>query len=252
MGGSGIAITQCCELESASFEMSDTAVSRIGRTWLTGFPAIAGNAFIVENLFDHCGEVFSNGIAGFTMIRRCVFDTCEPVGKISAGAGGPLITAPALPFFAVTNTLIKKGTSHGLMFNGGNGTIIDVAINECAGDGIRADLGHGVLQLENVRTSGLANGGEGIVTNDGMFVKADAATSAATVGSNKALTGVSGTGMKVGNGVFRTWADFVSGASGRPALDELDLVTSAGVGGTFSNAAPAAAYVKGSGSRLYQ
>jgi hypothetical protein len=60
--------------------------------------------------------------------------------------------------------------------------------------------------------------------------------------------------MKVGGQAMRLWGDFVSGASGMPALNELDLIATPGVsaGGSLANAALTAAYITGTGSRLYQ
>jgi hypothetical protein len=124
-----------------------------------------------------------------------------------------------------------------------------VSITECQGDGIRAERGSGVLELNGVRTNGLANLGEGLVVKDGIQVHADAATSAIAAGANKPLTGAGGEGMKVGNRPFRTWDDYRNIV---PMLDERDLTTVAGVGGSFHNDAAADSYVIGSGSRVYE
>src|SRR3990172_8311072 len=157
--GSGIAITQFCELESATFEMSDNQVSRIGRTWHTGFTSFSGNVFLVGGLMDNCSFPATSGPLGEVTIRRMVFDTCPPVlaNDFVRGIGNDAFQEIALPAFNVRETLIKNGTGHGLVYNGSVGRVIDVDIYGCQGDGVHADFGQGLLELRNVRTTGAAN-----------------------------------------------------------------------------------------------
>ncbi len=90
----------------------------------------------------------------------------------------------------------------------------------------------------NVRTAGgAANTGNGITITDGLMCQVDAVTSGAGAGTQ--LRGTGGE-MKVGTGAVRTWANFVSGADGRPALNEYDITAAAATGAT------------GTGTRLFQ
>jgi hypothetical protein len=241
MMGEGIAVTQFCELESATFWMDSQLSSRIGRTWFTGFPSFSGNVFLVAGLMDNVEDMFSDGPLGEVTIRRMVFDTCPPVLEhaMVPGNGNEDLKQIALPVLNVRETLIKNGTSHGLVYNGSVGRLIDVDIYGCKGDGVHATFGQGVLELRNVGTSGAANGslgvGVGVRVNDGMFVKVDAATT----GSPTPLKGVEVNGnMQVGVLPNRTWANFTGVA---PINNEFDLV-----------GMNAGATAQSTGSRLYK
>jgi hypothetical protein len=169
--------------------------------------------------------------------RQVVADGCGPINaarSVFPGSGMSLVPADLL---FVEASLIRNGTSHGIQFNGGRARIFNTDIYANAGDGFRAEAGPGYAELLNVRTTGAPNGGAGVRATDGLYVKVNAATSGAAPGTQ--LSGAAGE-MIVGTGAPRTWGNFVSGADGRPPLNEFDITSAAPTGAT------------GTGTRLYQ
>lgn len=253
--GNGFCTIQLCELQVPNFSSFNMLGNRVFAAWIYGpRTRFQGPSSLQRSLLDAVPAV---NIFSFAQIhfRHVVADGC---GVINAARslfpeGGMFLVPSDLLF--VENSLIRNGTSHGLQFNGGRARIFntDIYANGIAsvpvGDGFRCEAGPGYAELFNVRTTGTPNGGAGVRVTDGLYVKVNAATSGAAAGTQ--LRGATGE-MIVGTGAPRTWADFVSGASGRPALNEFNLVAVAGVGGTFSDSGANPAYVTGTGSRLYQ
>lgn len=244
--GYGEVITQLCELDSPYIATLGTFFNRILRCWIHGDPLFWGRFVVNQGLMDGCTANPLRG-PGVPQFRRTVFDACvtlEVADQLIQVTMPPPQAPGELPttvsYFRMDNCLIRNvpgATGDGLRWHGAKGVLNRVDIYACGRDGIRCELGTGILELQNVRTSGIANGGTGLLVADGMWVKVNVATSAPAAGGNKPLSGA--TDMTVGT-TTRTWADFVSGASGRPITNEWDISAAAPTGAT------------GSGSRVYR
>jgi hypothetical protein len=247
--GCGVCAVDLCDLESPSIVCSTGSgtPNRVFASWIhTGLPYLGSNLRLQRGLISDTGGDAIFGVAP-TMpnYRRMVIDA--PAGNIEVFNHN--YESAVTPLLKMRQTLLRNGLADGFVFHGSVATMERVDIYGFAGDGISCNTGSGYLSLSNVRTTGAVNGGVGVNVQDGMVVRVDSLTSAAAPGTE--LRGTGGD-MVVGGGAARLWTDFVSGASGRPALNELDLVAVAGAGGTFSDGTPVPAYVSGTGSRLYQ
>ena len=268
IGGNGASAIQMCELESPLLHNYAIQCNRNISNWYYGAQIrIAGSWAIAQSLFD-----------APTLLQ---FSALGPVnGHIgrSAVMGGPgvricqsqfpgqaaVANAPAT-FFVMENILIANclgAAVDGLRFHGTRGIVRNADIRNNGRDGIRCETGSGLLELFRVLSTtpnGMSAVGYGIRMTDGMTCKVDTLTSAAAPGTE--LRGLAvGNNMLIGGtsvtpAVTRLWTDFVALAppSGRPQFNEYDLVALAGAGGTFTNApAAVAAYVTGTGTRLFQ
>ncbi len=233
--GPGMCIAQLCELQSPAFFGHSPAVSRIAGNWIYGTRVLMSGpvAFLRSLLQGLTNMNFRQN--DLMSIKSSVLEGCSPVkfNTVFPGSAG----YPSPSNLLVEDSLIRGGTGDGIFFSGGRAKLSGVDICGCAGDAIKASSGHGFLELLNVRTTGAANAGYGINITDGLHCRADSATSGAAAGTQ--LRGNSGE-MKVGAGAARTWADFVSGADGRPVRNEFDVTAAASTGAT------------GTGTRLYQ
>jgi hypothetical protein len=233
--GPGMCIAQLCELQNPVFFCHSPAVSRIAKNWIYGNTVLMSGPVAFLGSFLQVSSKINFRQNDLMSISGCVLDGCPPLrfNTVFPGSDG----YPSPSNLLVENSLIRGSTGDGIFFSGGRGKLSRVDICGCAGDGIKGATGHGFLELLNVRTTGADNAGYGINITDGLHCRVDSATSSATPGTQ--LRGSSGE-MKVGDGASRTWADFVSPGSGRPALNEFDLRAPAPTGAT------------GTGTRLYQ
>jgi len=215
--GNGNIAVQLSEMESPFISSVATEGARYVRSWTRGFPSFASPCtFLNKTFFDATFDsAFALSFSAAWASMRCsVFDGCDPIDPYFAIH---IIFPAAMLQFNISKTLIRNGTGDGVIFHGGNGTLENVDIYNCAGNGVTAQDGMGQLVLNNVGTSGTQNGGVGIRVNDGMQVRVDAATS----GSSTPLTGAGGD-MQVGSLAQRPWSDFVAND---PRKNEYDLTT---------------------------
>jgi hypothetical protein len=237
--GVGEIAVQMCKLQSPNVDMATRAISRLVRDWIIGTPFLGGYCTVQAGLMDACtGGIFSIAPSLPSFRVQC-FDACDPIEVLSSlpgyGAGIPTAT----PFMGFLNCIVRNtpgATGDGIRFHGSRGRFNKLDVYGCGRDGIAATLGSGVLELLSCGTTGAANTGIGVHVDDGMFVKVDAVTSAAGTPPPNGTAGQ----MKVGDGAARTWANFLSGADGRPVDNEYDITAAAATGAT------------GTGSRLYQ
>lgn len=236
--GNGLGCAQLCRLGSPAFFAISENLLRILCVWIYGRPRLGANLSIQQGLLDQTALL--NFLApGLVQLRKQVVDLCAPIDLIVGLPGLGAIAAPTT-FLSIENSLVRRtpgATGDGVRFHGVRGRLSRVDIYGCGRDGIRADSGAGFLELLNVRTTGAVNAGIGVNVTDGLQIKIDAATSGASGGTQ--LRGTGGE-MKVGTGATRTWANFVSGGDGRPALNEFDVTAAAATGAT------------GTGTRLSQ
>jgi hypothetical protein len=238
--GNGFAAVQFCELQNAVIMTQNVDNNRLARCWFYGTLRAAG-----QNTFQAC---FLDGLTsiilqtpGAYQFRQTILRACPTVRLgVTAWPGNPANTQfGPVDLFQLDSAWIKNTpgvTGDGLAFYGVRARLTNVGIDGCGRDAIRCEQGPGSMDLNNVRTlvpNGVSAAGQGLNIVDGQFnVKTNAATSGASAGTQ--LRGTSD--MKVGALAARTWADFVTPATGRPALQEVDiggdLVT--GITGTTS------------------
>jgi hypothetical protein len=234
--GYGEIVTQLCELQSANLIASGPFINRIVRCWMYGDAGIWGRFVVMQGL---CENLTSNLIQGpaVPQFRRAVYQnsvTLDIADRL-VQLGGPLATTVSL--FRMDNCLVRGvtgATGDGIRYHGSKALLNRVDVYNCARDGIRCELGTGILELTNCgsASAGALNVGFGLNTQDGMLVKADAATNTTNPGAGRGLRGTAGE-TKTGNIATQTWANFVAG--GKNTYD----ITAVGAGGAT-----------GTGSRL--
>lgn len=235
-GGQGAVWAQMCRLESPSLQSNSPALNRCVRCYITGTPSFSNFVTIQSSLCEGwLGSPLVN--LQWFLARRTVFDGCVTLEPKTFFPGSNVVGLPVSMFYlqevAVCNT--PGATGDGIRLHGSQAQLTKVDVYACGRDGIRFDLGHGWASLIGCGTSGADNAGVGLRVDDGMMVKVDTTTSA----NANVLTGTGGD-MIVGTGAARTWANFISGGGGRPALNEYDITVAASTGAT------------GTGSRVYQ
>jgi hypothetical protein len=233
--GPGMCIAELCELQSPVFFCNSPAVARIAKNWIygnQGTVVLSGPVAFLGSLLQVSTNINFRQY-DLMSISSCVLDQCSPVKFNTVFAGS---TYPSPSNLLVENSLIRGSTGDGIFFSGGRGKLNGVDIYGCAGDGIKGGLGHGFLELLNVRTTGAPNAGYGINITDGLHCRVDSHTSDPPVGTQ--LRGTSGE-MKVGDRPPRTWTNFVNPTSS-PPLNEFDV------------RAPSPNGATGTGTRLYQ
>jgi hypothetical protein len=251
--GQGCLVVQICELQNPQFTSYTSNLTKIVNAWIYGERCRANEMIVFSGvLFDAIDALQGFLNMRFMHIARTAFvggGTLEWLSQAPNSTRTPDISVARLENVIFRDIL--GATGDGFRLNGGRCQMDNVLINGCGRDGIRCEEDVGFLVLNNVRCT-VPNGvtvatGVGLNIQSGMKAKVNAATSAPA----DVLRGVGGE-MKVGAGAVRTWADFLSGASGMPIRDELDYFLVAGAGGTFSNFAALASYIAGSGSRIFQ
>ena len=250
--GCGQLVTGLCELESPlilSWAIQHTRAP--DRCWIYGDQVrFSGDYQVIRCLID-APTALQHSAMGPQVINyrnTAIIGGAVPRFCQSNFSGQSAVSSLAPVSLIMENILISgiSGASgDGIRWHGGKAVIRNADIRSCGRDGIRCELGSGFMELINVHSTA-ANTGTGVRVSDGMIVKVDSATSAA----GTPISGASD--MIVGSGSSRTWADFLSGASGRPVNNEYDLTAIAGTSGTFDDASDAAAYITGTGSRLFQ
>ena len=239
--GSGLTCTQLCELQSPLVMSDHPFLSRVVRCWVYGVPELGTRIAFVQSLMDGASGGRLLSTATFALIARSIIQDSSPIEPVVFLPGNPNPVPASIPFVTVIGSIIRRGTGDGMIFHGGKGTLLNVNIYGCVGNGVKANLGNGVLELLNVATNGAPNGLFGVLVTDGQFVKVNAATS----GSPTPLTGP-GIGplaqqIKVGILPNRTWLNFTTGADGLPIRNQFDLV-----------GMNAGATDQSTGSRLYE
>jgi hypothetical protein len=246
--GPGAFVAENCELNDAVLD-GNAAISRVVRNWLrSSFENLGGSANLFNTFVDGCDLSFLGTAPGMLNLRSSVFLGCTPIETHVVGAG--LLQPAPTSFLHLNNSLVRDGQDDGVRFWGSKGRIANTDIFGCVGNGVFAS-DPGLIELLKVGTSGAPNGLAGVRVDNAAQVRVNVATSTTLPGLAKGLTGTSGD-MLVGAGLSRGWSDFVSGGSGRPAFNELDITAIAGMGGTLSDQAPAPAYATGTVSRLFQ
>jgi hypothetical protein len=231
----GFACAQLCDLDSVGYADGDPArlnVLLACHVYGTTSLGSLNNLTCIRSLFD---GAFLFGVLAFPaptipFFNACVFDACEPIETTDTGG------APSSPDNFNFNRCVVKNCANpdaAIFFHGNLGQFNRLDIYGNAGFGIWCSNGAGVLRFSRVVTSGPANGGPaGIFVGDGITVNV---TPASLANPATRLKGVVD-GMVVGDDPFgsptRTWADFISGADGRPVLNEYDITTAAATGAT--------------------
>ncbi len=233
--GTGFCTAQLCELQAPNFSSYNMNQCHEFACWIYGARVRFQGANSLQRSLVNAVPVFNVFAPAQLHIRHSLVDGCGVINaarSIFAGAGMSLVPADLL---FVEQSTIRNGTSHGIQFNGGRARLFAADIYNNAGNGLLAGSGPGYAEILSCGTSGADNGAAGVRATDGLVVKVDAATS----GAANPLTGATGD-MIIGGGAARTWANFVSGADGRPALNEYDITLAAATGAT------------GTGTRLFQ
>ena len=222
--GYGQTATNLCELQGPSFCTMGTFINRIQRSWLYGAPIFWGRYTVTQCLMDQLTATPFRGPAT-PQYRRTAFNACTTLDVSDQIVQSGIIPS-AVPLLLMENIEIvgsAGATSDGLRLHGTRAILSNVDVSACGRDGIRCEAGDGYVELNNVRTTGTANGvtatGYGINVQDGMRVKVNSSTYNATTDR---LQGGGGD-MKVGANATRTFANFVSGADSRPVKNESDL-----------------------------
>jgi hypothetical protein len=242
--GAGFAAVQFCELQNAAFLCTSIGKTRPNRVWFYGTLRIAAEASIQACFLDTITTLQLQAAEGTYHFRQCIFSACAPIR--AAVTAFPGITAGTqfgpCDLFQLDNVLVQNTpgvTGDGVVVYGVRARLNNVGINGCGRDGVRCEIGPGSLQLDNVRTlvaNGVSAAGFGLNIIEGQWnVKPNATTSGATATASQ-LRGGAGD-MKVGTLVARTWTNYVSGADGRPPLQEVDIGGSlaTGITGTTSS-----------------
>src|SRR5258706_7154425 len=240
IAGNSEGVVQLCELQNPAIASWSTEATRVVRTWIYGAaPRLAGNITLQQGMLDAVTALNFGGQGPlFLSLRRMAVDGCGPIDPIASPPGSGVL-AFATAMFNIENTLVRNtpgATGDGVRFHGGRGRMSRVDVYGCGRDGVRANTGGGFLEMLNVRTAGgAANTGNGITITDGLMCQVDAVTSGAGAGTQ--LRGTGGE-KKGGTGAGGTWANFVSGADGRPALNEYDITAAAATRATGTRTRP--------------
>jgi hypothetical protein len=250
-GGNGTTTVQLCKLQSPEMGANSPASCRIVRSWITGAPlwrTNGGPVIFLSSLADQWTGVNFIGSGGSVELRAAYFNACSTIqiqsGQPAAPAGLEGNTQCAWLFSSVFINATPGATGDGFLFTGGSASLLNVDINGCGRDGIRAADGSGWMHLDNVGTytgtlfvTGAPNTEFGLNVLDGQRVAAPTSTySSATplTGTTNAIS-VGGTASTTPL-VAATWAAFVAA----PYLKNMFDILSVGANGAA-----------GSGSQLY-
>lgn len=210
--GAGSTVAQMCVLDSPHIASTNTNIvydqtNRVILSHITGSPELGGNIFCAQDFFDATFELLEGPLLQapvFPNFSSVVFRGCAPVHATSFGPIGGGYRETSVPNYFFNNVLVDHSTGDGMIFNGVRGLFLNVDISSSIGNGITANLGAGFLKLENVGST-TANGGIGIVVDDGLQVAVDAATS----GNSKLLAGFnSDNAIQVGSESPISWGTF--------------------------------------------
>lgn len=189
-GGNGTTTVQLCKLQSPELGANSPASCRVVRSWITGAPlwrTNGGPVIFLSSLADQWTGVNFIGSGGSVELRAAYFNACSTIqiqsGQPAAPSGLEGNTQCAWLLSSVFITASPGATADGFLFTGGSASLLNVDINGCGRDGIRAADGSGWMHLDNVGTytgtlflTGAPNTEFGLNVLDGQRVAAPTST----------------------------------------------------------------------------
>jgi hypothetical protein len=207
LGNADIPSIELCRIDGFLSVSAPNGLEIFGTTMTTSYdlepvPGLLQNSLFMG--FNLAQSYFY--IAAFlqTFVNTVFDDTCPTV---TSG----FFHTPVGSNWGFQNVLFQGSTGDALHAGYGQWNLVNVSINNSAGNGLTVDNGPAAVMLTNVGGSG--NAGFGLVVDDGSQVRVTDTTTN--------VTGASGD-MKVGGLPVRSWADFYANT---PVGNQYDLVS---------------------------